>query len=193
MIQNVFVVLISYFIGNFSTSVIVSKVWANIDIRNYGSKNAGATNVLRTLGLKAAIVTLIGDILKGILALWIGKKVGGNDIALICGMAVIAGHNWPALFRFKGGKGIATAIGVILMLHPLIGLICISVGILVIIKTKYVSLGSIVGICLAPFLLLSVDLKHFLFALILSIMALFRHRSNIERLIHGTESKINKN
>jgi len=191
MATKIFVVLFSYFIGNLSTSVIVSKLWANIDIRDYGSGNAGTTNVLRTLGLKAALITLIGDILKGLIAVWLGKKVGGIDIALLCGVAVIVGHNWPALFGFKGGKGIATAIGVIMQIQPLIGLVCIAVGILTIIKTKYVSLGSLLGICLAPFLLLLfVDWKHFLFACILAALALFRHRSNIKRLIQGTESKV---
>ncbi|HHY90289.1 MAG TPA: glycerol-3-phosphate 1-O-acyltransferase PlsY [Clostridiales bacterium] len=191
MATKIFIVLLSYFIGNISTSVIVSKLWANIDIRNYGSGNAGTTNVLRTLGVKAALITLIGDILKGWIAVWLGKKVGGIDLALFCGVAVIVGHNWPALFGFKGGKGIATAIGVIMQIQPLVGLICIAVGILTIIKTKYVSLGSLLGICLSPFLLwVFVDWKHFLFACVLAALALFRHRSNIKRLMQGTESKI---
>lgn len=184
-------IVISYFLGNFSTSVIISKLWANIDIRKHGSGNAGATNMYRILGAKAAILTLIGDALKGVFAVWIGRKFGGEYTALLCGMAVIIGHNWPVLLGFKGGKGIATAIGVVLTVNYIVALICILLGILVLIKTKYVSLASMVGIIVLPVLLLfNGGVMHFLFGLVLMTMALFRHRGNIHRLMQGTESKI---
>ncbi|QEK11975.1 glycerol-3-phosphate 1-O-acyltransferase PlsY [Crassaminicella thermophila] len=191
MLLKTVAVIISYLLGNISTSIILSKFWANIDIRNYGSGNAGTTNVYRTLGAKAAVLTLIGDALKGVFAVWIGSKFGGESLALICGIIVIIGHNWPALFGFKGGKGIATTIGVALTINPLVALICILIAVLILIKTKYVSLASMIGISLLPLLLLFDNgSMHFLFGLVLAGMAIYRHRSNIERLLRGTESKI---
>ncbi len=183
-------ILLSYFIGNFSTSMIVSKLWANIDIRKHGSGNAGSTNVLRTLGFKPALITFIGDALKGILAVWVGGKLGGADIALLCGIAAIVGHNWPALFGFKGGKGIATSIGVSIAVNPIIAFICIVLGIMIVVKTKYVSLGSITAISLLPIFFIFSGFKYFLFGLVLALMAVFQHRQNIQRLLKGTESKI---
>ena len=190
MLMKSIAVLLSYFIGNFSTSMIVSKLWANIDIRKYGSGNAGSTNVLRTLGFKPALVTFIGDALKGILAVWIGGKIGGTDTALLCGIAAIIGHNWPVLFGFKGGKGIATSIGVGLAVNPIVAFICIVLGIMIVVKTKYVSLGSITAISLLPILFIFSGFKYFLFGLVLALMAIFQHRQNIQRLLKGTESKI---
>lgn len=183
-------ILISYFIGNFSTSMIVSKLWANIDIRKHGSGNAGSTNVLRTLGFKPALITFIGDALKGMLAVWIGSKLGGGDTVLLCGIAAIIGHNWPVLFGFKGGKGIATSIGVGIAVNPIIAFICIVVGIMIVVKTKYVSLGSITAISLLPILFIFSGFKYFAFGLILALMAIFQHRQNIQRLLNGTESKL---
>ncbi|WP_053956918.1 glycerol-3-phosphate 1-O-acyltransferase PlsY [Inediibacterium massiliense] len=188
---KILAMVISYLLGNFSTSVIVSKVLANIDIRNYGSGNAGATNVYRTLGAKAAIITLLGDALKGVVAVALGRALGGENTALICGVLVIIGHNWPVLFGFKGGKGIATAIGVGLSVHSLAAMICIFIGIMILIKSKYVSLASITAISIFPFLLLfDKGINYFIFGLVIAIMALYRHRQNIERLMKGIESKI---
>ncbi|WP_129596395.1 glycerol-3-phosphate 1-O-acyltransferase PlsY [Anaerophilus nitritogenes] len=188
---KILAMVISYLLGNFSTSVIISKVLANIDIRNYGSGNAGATNVYRTLGAKAAILTLLGDALKGVIAVAIGRVLGGENIALICGVLVIIGHNWPILFGFKGGKGIATAIGVGLCVHYLAAIICIFIGIVILVKTKYVSLASITAISIFPFLLLfDKGINYFIFGLVIAVMALYRHRQNIDRLMKGIESKI---
>lgn len=190
MVLKVLAVLLSYTIGNFSTSIIVSKLWAGIDIRKYGSGNAGATNVLRTLGMKAGLVTFIGDALKAILAVWIGSRLGGEGTALICGIAVVIGHNWPIFLGFKGGKGIASSIGVGLFVNPIVAIICIIVGVLIVAKTKYVSLGSVVAISLLPVLLLFSGFKFFLFGLVLALMAIYRHKENISRLLKGTESKL---
>ncbi len=187
---NILAIIISYFIGNFSTSLLISKFWAGIDIRKHGSGNAGATNVLRTLGIKAGILTFLGDALKGVIAVWIGRKIGGEDIALLCGIAVVMGHNWPVLFGFKGGKGISTSIGIVFAVYAPIAVICILIGIVMIIRTRYISLGSIIGISLLPLLFLTISFKYFLFGLALAIMALFRHSANIRRLLHGTESKL---
>ncbi|MFZ5966288.1 MAG: glycerol-3-phosphate 1-O-acyltransferase PlsY [Bacillota bacterium] len=190
MFTKIMAILIAYCIGNFATSVIVAKFWANIDIRKYGSGNAGSTNVLRTLGVKAGLITFIGDALKGIVAVWIGKKIGGENLMLLCGLAVVIGHNWPIVLGFRGGKGIATTIGVGLFIHPLTALICIIVGVLVVVKTKYVSLGSVIAVSLFPLLLLFSNFKYAVFALVLAIFAVYRHKENIKRLKLGTESKI---
>ncbi len=190
MLFKILAVVVSYVIGNFSTSIIVSKLWAGIDIRKHGSGNAGATNVLRTLGMKAGLITFVGDALKAILAVWIGGRLGGENTALICGIAVVIGHNWPVFLGFKGGKGIASSIGVGLFIHPMIAIICIIVGVLIVAKTKYVSLGSVVAICLLPILLMFVGFKFFLFGMALAFMAIYRHKENISRLLKGTESKL---
>lgn len=189
---NIILIIIAYFLGNFSTSYFVGKLFAQIDIREHGSGNAGSTNVLRTLGVKAAALTFLGDLIKGILAVYLGNKFGGKNLEIICAIAVVIGHNWPILLGFKGGKGIATTIGVILAIKPIIALICVSFGILVLYKFKYVSLASISAISLLPFALIGYGLQYFLFGLILALMALYRHRENIKRLLAGTERKIGR-
>lgn len=190
MATNLLLLFISYFIGNFSTSYIIGKMFGNIDIRDHGSGNAGSTNVLRTLGKKAAALTLLGDLLKGVLAIYLGNKFGTPLIALGCGIAVVVGHNWPVLLNFKGGKGIATTMGVALTVKPVAALICISIGIIILYKYKYVSLASIIAISLFPFALIIYGLNYFLFGLILALLAIYRHRENIKRLLAGNERKI---
>ncbi len=189
MIKAFVIVIFCYLIGNFSTSLVISKLWAKVDIRQHGSGNAGATNVVRTLGLKAGVLTFLGDALKGVVAVLIAKKFGGETIALFSGVAVVMGHNWPLIFGFKGGKGISTTIGVALTIYPLGALICILIGILIIFKTKYISLASVTAISLFPIVLIFSGFKYFVFGLILAIMAIYRHRGNIKRLREGTESK----
>ena len=163
-----------------------------IDIRKYGSGNAGATNVLRVLGLKAALITFLGDAIKGMAVIVLAKHFGGIQLAMVCGIAVIIGHNFPVLLKFKGGKGIATSIGVFFIIDPLVAFITISIGLLIVIKSKYVSLGSIVGMVLLPFILLLLNrsTQIVIFGLIVALLAIFQHRDNIKRLIKGTESKI---
>ncbi|KAB3538556.1 glycerol-3-phosphate 1-O-acyltransferase PlsY [Alkaliphilus pronyensis] len=183
-------ILVAYLLGNFSTSYFVGKIAANIDIRNYGSGNAGSTNVLRTLGLKAGAWAFLGDSLKGVIAVFLGKYYGGVTLMLLCGIAVIIGHNWPFVLRFKGGKGIATSIGVGLFVQPLSALICIIIGVIILFRFKYVSLASITAISLLPFVFIIHGTQYFLFGLALAIMAVYRHRGNIQRLLNGTERKI---
>lgn len=188
---NITLILIAYFIGNFSTSYFVGRLFAKIDIRDHGSGNAGSTNVLRTLGKKAAVLTLLGDLFKGVLAIYLGNRFGTTElIALACGVAVVIGHNWPAFLGFKGGKGIATTIGVALAIKSLVALICISIGIVILYKYKYVSLASIIAISLFPFTLIIYGLNYFLFGLILALLAVYKHRENIKRLLAGNERKI---
>lgn len=183
-------ILIAYLLGNFSTSFIVGKLMGNIDIRNHGSGNAGSTNVFRTLGLKAGLLAFIGDSIKGVLAVYLARRFGGDTVALIAGVAAIVGHNWPFVLKFKGGKGIATSIGVALMIHPTSALICIAIGVVILIVFKYVSLASVSAIALLPIFLYFQGRDYFIFSIIISVMAIFRHRENIKRLLNGTERKI---
>ncbi len=190
MWTNLLLIFLAYFIGNFSTSYLLAKLFAKIDIREYGSGNAGSTNILRTLGKKAAVLTLIGDLMKGVLAVLLGKTFGGPTVALLCGIAVVVGHNWPVFLRFKGGKGIATTIGVVLVIKPLIAIICISIGIAILIKFKYVSLASVIATTILPLTILIYGFNYFLFGLILALLAIYKHRENIKRLLTGDERKI---
>lgn len=186
------IMLIAYLIGSINSSIIISKLWKKVDIRNFGSGNAGATNTLRTLGKGPAVLVVLGDALKGIIAVILGRILGDEIGGMIAGIAVVIGHNWPVFFGFKGGKGILTSAVVILMVTPQIGWVIVATSILIIIFTRYVSLGSIVGAVMLPMIVTLVkpaDMKLISFSAILAVLAIFRHRSNIKRLLHGTESK----
>jgi len=186
------IILVSYLLGSVSFAYLISKHFYHIDIRNYGSKNAGATNVLRVIGGKSALIVLLLDVLKGVIAVLLGRLIGGEGLALLCGVVVVVGHNWPIFLNFKGGKGIATSLGVILGIYPLGALIMLLIGILVIAFSRYVSLGSVTAAVVFPVLMLlsKKPLPYVIFAFVLSFLALFQHRSNIRRLLTGKESKI---
>lgn len=188
----IIVSVLSYIIGNMETSYIIAKNAAGIDIRKYGSGNAGATNVLRTLGKKAGIAAFLGDALKGVLAVILGRLIAGEDGQIFAGLFVVIGHNWPVFLNFKGGKGIATTIGVMTAINPYIVAAIVPIGIVIIIITKYISLASISGMIIFPIVMLFThqNIKLVLFSFILSIMALYRHRTNIKKLMEGTESKL---
>ncbi|MBS4534215.1 glycerol-3-phosphate 1-O-acyltransferase PlsY [Clostridium sp. D2Q-14] len=194
MLKILLIGLISYIVGNFSSSYILGKILKNIDIRTKGSGNAGATNALRVFGKKIGLITFILDVLKGIIAVIIGQMILGDTGRLIAGIFVVIGHNWPIILGFKGGKGIAATIGAVTFINPLPAIIAIIIGILIIIKTRYVSLGSIMAMALVPIISLVVvrpfDLRFFIFLLILAIMAIYRHKTNIRRLLNGEESKL---
>ncbi|MCC0633173.1 MULTISPECIES: glycerol-3-phosphate 1-O-acyltransferase PlsY [unclassified Clostridioides] len=193
----IIIAVIAYLLGNISTSYIVAKRIAGVDIRTQGSGNAGSTNVLRTLGKKAGAMTFLGDVFKGVIAVLISEiaaKLVGIDtllagyLAVIC---VVAGHNWPAVLGFRGGKGVATSLGAMLAVNPVITLMCLAVFILVVIITKYVSLGSVVGIGCSPiFMIIAKNKAGLVVALFLSISVIYNHRANIKRLLNGTERKI---
>lgn len=185
------VLLAAYLIGNISPAYIIGRFAANIDIREHGSGNAGTTNVVRVMGTKAGVFVLLADLLKGMLAVWIGQIFGGDLLAVLAGLFVVVGHNWPALLNFKGGKGIATSLGVGLMISPENALICICIAIVIIITTKYVSLASLTGIPIWTLLLVLSDESHLYIYLgiILSFLAMYKHRSNIRRIFKGTENK----
>ncbi|RKD34323.1 glycerol-3-phosphate 1-O-acyltransferase PlsY [Thermohalobacter berrensis] len=187
-------IIIGYILGNLNFAYILGKLVKNTDIRNYGSGNAGATNALRVFGVKMGLTTFLLDCAKGAVAVIIGKYILGDIGALIGGISVVVGHNWPVVLKFKGGKGIATTIGVVLSINYILALICIVIGIILIAKTRYVSLGSVTGMALLPIVTLiierPIDVNFLIFVLILSAFAIFRHKGNIQRLLAGTERKL---
>ena len=203
MVAYIVVAILSYLIGSINFSIIISKKVAGFDVREKGSGNAGTTNMLRTVGKKAALITLVCDILKGVisilLALLIGKiaKEANNSILVqIAGILVIIGHTFPIFFKFKGGKGVATAVGVLLTTNWQIGLICLIFGLVLIAFTRMVSLGSITAAILFPILILFiksnyiVEGNYFIYSLIIAVMVVFNHRENVKRLLSGTENKL---
>lgn len=163
------------------------------DIRQHGSGNIGTTNVLRTLGTKAAAITLIGDILKGTLAVFIMKGLQGTELWIaLSGMAAIIGHNWPIFLRFKGGKGVATSFGVFLGILPWAALIGAGIWLVGVGIWRYSSLGALISFFCMPFIVysLSNSSAYLYLAILVAILIFYRHSSNIKRLWQGTESKI---
>lgn len=188
------VAILSYLIGSFSSAYVLGIVLKKQDIRAYGSGNAGATNAVRVFGKKIGAMAFILDVLKGVLAVYIGNKILGYDGKLIAGIFVVLGHNWPVFFKFKGGKGIATSFGILLSIHWITAVLTLIVFIVVAVTTKYISLSSILSAFAAPIVILIVkkpfDGKFFLMTLLLAILAIFKHRSNIKRLMEGKEYRI---
>ena len=206
MATYIIIAIIAYAIGSINFSVIISRKMAGFDVRERGSGNAGTTNVLRAVGKKAALLTLICDILKGVVSILIayilGKIVKNVDSVMlvqIAGLLVVIGHAFPIFFEFKGGKGVATSLGVILMTNWQIGLICLIFALVIIIFTRMVSMGSIGAAILFPILTLFIDehfivhangMKYFIYSLLLAFLVIFLHKQNIKRLMSGTENKL---
>ncbi len=203
MVLYVIMAIIAYAIGSISFSVIISRKMAGFDVREKGSGNAGSTNMLRSVGKKAALLTLVCDILKGVVAiaisLLIGKFNSSVDKAIlvqIAAVAVVIGHTFPIFFEFRGGKGVATSLGVIILVNWQIGLICLVFALVLMILTRMVSLGSICAAILFPVLTVFihehyiVDGNYIIFGIIMAAFIAYNHRSNIKRLLSGTENKI---
>ena len=203
MITYILIGIIAYLIGSISFSVIISKKMAGFDVREKGSGNAGTTNMLRTVGKKAAVITLVCDILKGIvsilIALLIGyfvKDVNKAILVQIAGFFAIFGHTFPIFFEFRGGKGVATALGVILLTNWQIGLICLAFALILIIITKMVSLGSIMAAILFPVLTIFIQTNYIepgnyiIFGIAVGLLVVFNHRKNLKRILEGNENKI---
>lgn len=206
MVVCIIVGLLAYLIGSISFSIIISKKMAGYDIREKGSGNAGTTNMLRSIGKKAAVLTLIGDVLKGVVAILLAILIGAlskyHDKALlvqIAGIFVVIGHTFPLFFGFKGGKGVATALGVLLITNWKIGLICLVFALVLMILTQMVSMGSVGAAILFPILVLFINTNfiitdgsgYFIYSIILAVIVVFNHRSNIQRILNGTENKLN--
>lgn len=205
MIVNVIMAIIAYLIGSINFSVIFSKKFAGFDVREKGSGNAGSTNMLRSVGKGAAALTLLCDVLKGVvailIAIGIGNLVQSADKGLlvqIAGIAVVIGHTFPIFFGFKGGKGVATSLGILLMTNWQIGLICLVFALVLMALTQMVSLGSCAAAVLFPVLTLFIKEhyivaeggSYFIYSVILAVIVLYNHRSNIKRMLNGTENKL---
>ncbi|WP_100372688.1 glycerol-3-phosphate 1-O-acyltransferase PlsY [Bacillus sp. FJAT-45037] len=193
------VILIGYLLGSISFSYLIAKKIKKVDIRHHGSGNAGATNTLRVLGVGPAITVLSLDIVKGIAAVWIGIFLAPDASGIFpafAGLAAILGHNWPVYFGFRGGKGVATTIGVIATLVFFPALYAGIIAIISILLTRYVSLGSLLFALCTPifaFLLLEtyqIPAMYIILTIFVAVLSFWRHRENIQRLLNGTESKI---
>lgn len=211
---------LAYLAGSINTSVILSKSMYGEDVRDSGSGNAGATNMLRTYGAGIAVLTLICDILKGallvLLATWLDVIFSSyfksspmtdferiyllDNLKYIVGIFVVLGHDFPIWFGFRGGKGVATSLGVILALNPIIGLIVLIIALLIMIFSRYVSLGSVIGAVVYPFIVLTYilaggesfteNIVYIIMAFSLAFLLIIKHHSNIKRLKNGTENML---
>lgn len=185
--------ILGYLIGSLPFAVIVSKVFGLADPRSFGSGNPGATNVLRTGNKAAAALTLLGDAAKGWVAMAVAAKVGAGETAVVfSGLAAFLGHLFPVFLKFKGGKGVATAIGVLIGLDGWVALLTVLTWLATALVTRYSSLAAIIAACVAPTLALS---NHGIGAVsivvgVMCLLLIVRHKANIVRLIEGTEGAI---
>lgn len=199
--------LVAYLMGSINSAVILSKSFYGNDVRNYGSGNAGTTNMLRTFGIRAAVFTFAGDILKGLLAVVFGRflfssfGMAGQVVygAYLAGYCAIIGHMYPLYFHFKGGKGVATGLGAVMAINPVVFGILFPIGLAIAGFSGFVSLASLSGAVLFPILVCviryisgGVDFIELLLALGLAALIIYNHRTNITRLLSGTENKFYK-
>ncbi len=192
----IYIVLIAaYLIGSLPFGYLVSRIFQKADIRNYGSGNIGATNVLRVMGWRAALPVFLLDMLKGTAAVLIAKTVSDLPaVYLFAGFLAMVGHSFPLFLGFKGGKAAATGIGVLAAVSGMVTLSLIATAGLIIAVTRYVSLGSMIGAILVPlfFWLFGYDLPYLIFGAATALLVILRHHENIGRLLKGTESKLGK-
>ena len=186
IIKFIIWVTVAYFIGNISPSILLAKV-KGIDIKKEGSGNAGTTNALRVLGKKAAIVTLIIDIGKGLLAVFLGMHFGNYEIGIVCALAVFCGHIWPCLYKFKGGKGVATAFGAIIAVNWTLALLVLLVVAIGVAATQRMSVGSILGAASFPVICWVFEPGFLYVGIVMALIVIIKHRANIKRLIKGEE------
>ncbi len=192
--------IIAYLLGSINTSIIVSKLFGSDDIRKQGSGNAGATNTLRVLGKKAAVLVMIGDGLKGVLAVFFARWFSqlfseGDTSSYVAAVFVMLGHVFPIFFGFKGGKGIMTSIAVVFTLSPVIGAILVVTFVIIVALFNYISLASVISSVCYPILVLVFfwgNIPFFVSALIMAAIAVLKHKSNIARLLNGNEAKFLK-
>lgn len=189
----VFVMAAAYILGSIPFGLLVGKWWAKVDVRQYGSGNIGMTNVLRTAGFVPALFTLIGDVGKGALAVFLAQRFLGDSFSsLLAGVLAMTGHNWPLFLGFKGGKGVATMAGVLLVFRPLTALVLLLIWLAMLFIFRFISLASItVAICL-PFILFLTggDWVETALGVLVGVVTVYRHQSNIERLRTGTEFRV---
>jgi glycerol-3-phosphate acyltransferase PlsY len=187
--------LLAYLLGSVSTAVVIARLMGLQDPRETGSKNPGATNILRYGGKAAAILTLAGDILKGVIAVLIARALTTDDVIIaLTGFAAFLGHLFPVFFGFRGGKGVATALGVWLALSPWVGLLLIATWVVMAVLFRYSSLSALTASVAAPLYVawLSPGMPYLATMIVMSAILVFRHRSNIRNLLAGTETKIGR-
>lgn len=204
MLKVTIVIITSYLIGSVSPSIILGKLLKGIDIREHGSGNAGSTNAFRVLGKWAGITVLLFDILKGYFAVkFISPLAGENPVisptlvAILSGFASVTGHVWTLFHSFKGGKGVNTATGVLLALIPIPTILAAGIFLIVLLTTRYVSLGSMLSSLSLPIIVIiqrqsgiNVPLELIIFTIIIPVFIIYTHRANIKRLISGEENKV---
>jgi len=193
----VFIILAGYLLGSVPTGLVVGKFYKGIDIRQYGSGNIGATNVLRTIGFGASVVVLAADLGKGILPVLAARVMLDSPVAeAATAFAALVGHNWSLYLRFRGGRGVATALGSFLVMSPGLTLVALGTGVVVVVISRYVSLGSLVGAVtvlgiLAVSVILGREPSEYLIYCVPGVILLFiQHRDNIARLVSGRELKL---
>lgn len=194
MIANYFIaIFISYLIGSIPNGLLLGKAIWHVDLRKYGSHNIGATNAWRTIDKTAGITIFVADLLKGVLSVYIASLLSPVPLAMIlAGIFAIIGHSVSIFLGFKGGKGVATGLGVLIMLMPSVSAFVFVVWLIVVLISKYVSLGSIVAAALVPIsaYVIGLQKEYVIFGIIAAIFVIYRHKANIIRLIHGKENKI---
>jgi len=187
------ITVLGYLIGSIPNGLIIGKALYNMDLRQFGSKNIGATNAYRTLGLWPAVWVFLTDASKGVVAVCLAQILVGTPVALLMGgIAGIIGHNWSVFLKFTGGRGVATGLGVIAVLVPKVTAIIFLIWIVIVYTTRYVSLASIVAAALVPILMwvMSERMEFIYFGLLAALFVIVRHKPNIERLLKGQELKI---
>ncbi len=193
VVKAILTAVVAYLLGSISFGMIVAKIKGGPNLREVGSKNTGATNVLRVMGVKTGLLVFVLDILKALIACGLGRILLGLDGAMLAGLMVVIGHNWPCFFQFKGGKGVASTLAVMLVTFPIPACICYVVAIALIAATRYVSLGSITLAALFAVLVIATNWGSWLVILwVIAIAGLliWRHHANIGRLLSGTENKL---
>ncbi len=194
-------IVLAYLLGSLNFSIIISKITLKKDVRDFGSGNAGTTNSLRVMGMKKTVFVILGDILKGVAAVFIAKYLvwDAQSVALVHALASIAcilGHTFPVFFQFRGGKGVLTTAAVVGSFNLPVCLIAVSVFIVIVAIWRYVSLGSIIAISTVPFLFMLFEgfgtdgIIYIVFGAVLAMFVIFLHRANIKRLIAGNENKL---
>jgi glycerol-3-phosphate acyltransferase PlsY len=200
--KELFLIITAYLIGSIPTALIISKHFFGVDIREYGSGNMGATNTFRVLGSKFGTIVMIGDMLKGILAValynllpyYLTNELDRTNLMIGLGLAAVAGHIYPIWAQFRGGKGVATLFGMLLAIQPVVAASCVGVFLLVLFLTRYVSLSSILASVALPICVLWIynekEVFYRVFAVAVSVLVVLTHQKNISRLLKGNENRV---
>ncbi|OPY62941.1 MAG: Glycerol-3-phosphate acyltransferase [Pelotomaculum sp. PtaU1.Bin065] len=190
----IWIVLASYLIGSIPASYLTARYWKGIDIRRLGSGNVGTTNVWRNAGPAAGVVALAGDLGKGVLAVILAKHFGGPSLVALAAVAVLTGHSWPVFLGFKGGKLVATGVGVLAAVSLPVGALAAAIWVVAVVITRYVSIGSLLAVSSIPFLMLAFHLERPYLALgvFIAAFAVVKHIPNMKRLFAGTEPRVRK-